>query len=69
MHAQSGKLSLRSNLDLLNFPADEQSLAQTIERFQLSGFPLTNGRVCELAYQYAHVNGIEGFSNETQLAG
>ena len=27
------------------------------------------GRVCELAFQYAHVNGIQGFSEETQLAG
>ena len=51
------------------FPADEQSLAHTIERFQLSGFPLTIRRVCQLAYQYAHVNGIEGFSDETQMAG
>ena len=53
----------------LNFSADEQSLAQTIERFQLSGFPLTIGHVCELAFQYAHVNEIQGFSEETQLAG
>ena len=44
-------------------------LPQTIERFQLSGFPLTIGHVCELAFQYAHVNGIQGFSEETQLAG
>ena len=27
------------------------------------------GHVCELAFQYAHVNGIQGFSEETQLAG
>ena len=27
------------------------------------------GRVCELAFQYAHVNGIQRFSEETQLAG
>ena len=53
----------------LNFPTDEQSLAQTIERFQLSGFPLMIGCVCELAFQYAYVNGIQGFSEETQLAG
>ena len=51
------------------FPADEQSLAHTIECFQLSGFPLTIRRVCQLAYQYAHVNGTEGFSNGTQMAG
>ena len=44
-------------------------LAVTIERFKLSGFPLTIGRVCELAYQYATVNNIEGFSEEAQMAG
>ena len=27
------------------------------------------GHVCEFAFQYAHVNGIQGFSEETQLAG
>ena len=27
------------------------------------------GHVCELAFQYAHVNRIQGFSEETQLAG
>ena len=27
------------------------------------------GCVCKLAFQYAHVNGIQGFSEETQLAG
>ena len=44
-------------------------LASTIKRFQLSGFPLTIGRVCQLAYQYASVNGITGFSDERQMAG
>ena len=34
-----------------------------------SGFPLTIGRVCQLAFQYANVNGIMGFSNERQMAG
>ena len=44
-------------------------LASTIKRFQLSGFPLTVGRVCQLAYQYATVNQIPGFSDEKQAAG
>ena len=44
-------------------------LASTIKHFQLSGFPLTIGRVCQLAFQYASVNGITGFSNERQMAG
>ena len=44
-------------------------MASTIRKFQLSGFPLTIGRVCQLAYQYAKVNGIPGFSDERQTAG
>ena len=44
-------------------------LASTIKCFQLSGFPLTIGRVCQLAFQYASVNGITGFSDERQMAG
>ena len=44
-------------------------MASTIRKFQLSGFPLTIGRVCQLAYQYAKVNGIPGFSDEQQMAG
>ena len=27
------------------------------------------GHVCELAFQYAHVNGIQGFSEETRWQG
>ena len=52
-----------------HFTADEDILTSTIKRFQLSGFPLTIGRVCQLAFQYASVNGITGFSNERQMAG
>ena len=44
-------------------------LASTIKRFQLSGFPLTIGRVCQLAFQYASVNGITGISDERQMEG
>ena len=45
-------------------------MATTIRQFQLSGFPLTINRVCELAYQYAKVNNITpGFSDETGRAG
>ena len=51
------------------FPAEEAQLANTIEQFQLSGFPLTINHVCELAYQYAKVNNIPGFSDNTQRAG
>ena len=44
-------------------------LASTIKHFQLPGFPLTIGRVCQLAFQYATLNGITGFSNERQMVG
>ena len=53
----------------INLTDDEENLAKTIEQFQLSGFPLTIARVCQLAYQYAHVNNLEGFSEEKQSAG
>ena len=49
---------------------DERLLATTIEQFQLSGFPLTINRVCELAYQYAKVNNLNpGFSDKKGRAG
>ena len=31
--------------------------------FQISGFPLTIKRVCQLAFQYTHVNNLQGFKN------
>ena len=31
--------------------------------FQISGFPLTIKHVCQLAFQYIHVDNIEGFNN------
>ena len=51
---------------LLNFlPADETALATTIKDFQLSGFPLTISHLCQLAFQYAKINGITAFSDES----
>ena len=44
-------------------PEQEDDLAQTIKMFHISGFPLTINRVCQLAFQYMHVNNIEGFNN------
>ena len=44
-------------------------MATTIKDFQLSGFPLTISHVCQLAFQYAKINGITGFSDESQTAG
>ena len=57
------------HVGLIFFSADERLLADTIYRFQLSGFPLTINRVRELAYQYAQVNNLNGFSGETGRAG
>ena len=35
----------------------------------MCGFPLTRGRVRQLAYQFAHTNGLKGFSEKLQMAG
>ena len=35
----------------------------------MCGFPLTQGRVRQLAYQFAHTNGLKGFSDHMQQAG
>ena len=51
------------------FLAQEDDLAKTIKGFQISGFPLTINCVCQLAFQFAHVNGIPGFSKKTNMAG
>ena len=51
------------------FVAEEDDLAQTITQFQISGFPLTINQVCQLAFQFAHVNGIPGFSETKSVAG
>ena len=59
----------RSRCCLIFLPADETALATTIKDFQLSGFPLTISRVYQLAFQYAKINGITGFSDESQTAG
>ena len=38
--------------------------------FQISGFPLTIKHVCQLAFQYMHVNNIDGFNdNKNNQAG
>ena len=51
------------------FPEQEDDLAQTIKTFQISGFPLTINHVCQLAYQYTHINNIEGFNDKAKQAG
>ena len=44
-------------------------MAKIIEQFQLSRFPLTIKRVCQLAFQYANVNNVTGFGDSKQAAG
>ena len=51
------------------FTEDEKELATRIQEFQMCGFPLTRGRVRQLAYQFAHTNGLKGFSDNLQMAG
>ena len=48
---------------------DEEQVATCIHDFQAAGFPLTMSRVRSLAWQYADLNGIPGFSQDDQKAG
>ena len=48
---------------------DEVQMATCVAEFQSRGFPLTMSRVRSLAWQYANINGIPGFSQETEKAG
>ena len=48
---------------------DEDELTKVILKFQKSGFPLTLSKVCSLAFQYAELNHIKGFSTKTKKAG
>ena len=48
---------------------EENELAERIKKFQRCGFPITMTKLRILAYQYAHVNGIEGFSDKKKRAG
>ena len=45
---------------------DEDELTKMILKFQRAGFPLTVSKVCSLAYQYAELNGIKGFSSKSK---
>ena len=48
---------------------DEDELTKVILKFQKSGFPLILSKVCSLAFQYAELNHIKGFSTKTKKAG
>ena len=48
---------------------DEVQIATCVEEFQSRGFPLIMSHICFLTWQYTHINGIPGFSQETEKAG
>ena len=48
---------------------DEVQITMCVKEFQSRGFPLTISHICSLTWQYAHINSIPGFSQETEKAG
>ena len=48
---------------------DEDEFTKVILKFQKSGFPLTLSKVHSLAFQYAELNHIKGFSTKSKKAG
>ena len=51
------------------FSEEERELAEVILKFEVCGFPLSVYRVRLLAFQYAHINCIKGFSTKNKIAG
>ena len=51
------------------FTEDEEELEAATIEFQKAGFPLTIKCVRQLAWQYASMNNIKGFSTKTKKAG
>ena len=47
---------------------DEVQITACVEELQSRGFPLTMSQIHSLAWQYANINGIPGFSQETEKA-
>ena len=48
---------------------EEHELAEHIGKFAQAGFPFTPKEIRELAFEYAHLNGIPGFNDMTKTAG
>ena len=48
---------------------DEDELTKVILTFQAAGFPLTLSKVHSLAYQFADLNNIKGFSSKSKKVG
>ena len=51
------------------FSEDEAEIVEVIVKFQKAGFPLTISKVRKLAWQFADINKIKGFSTKTKKAG
>lgn len=47
----------------------ESELANIVKQLAERGFPLKAGDIRRIAFQYAKLNGIAGFSEEKQKAG
>ena len=63
------KVGNKRLLLLLLFAEEERELAEVILKFEACGFPLSMYRVHLLAFQYAHINSIKGFSTKKKNAG
>ena len=50
------------------FSEDEAELVEVIVKFQKAGFPLMISKVRKLAWQFAGINKIKGFSTKTKKA-
>ena len=58
---------ITQNLFIL-FSADEDGIAEWTCAFQNASFPLTVSKLRSLAYQYAKLNNIKGFSLKNEMA-
>ena len=50
------------------FSEDEAEIVEVIVKFQKAGFPLMISKVRKLAWQFADINKIKGFSTKTKKA-
>ena len=50
------------------FSGDEAKIVEVIVKFQKAGFPLMISKVRKLAWQFADMNKIKGFSTKTKKA-
>ena len=60
---------MHASLTFYHSVAEEKELVQLILDFARAGFPLTSMKIRCLAYEYAEMNDLKGFSPITQCAG